>query len=42
MFEAAILPVSALTHFADAPPGGVVGCFNAGHVGVWARKLPRA
>jgi ubiquinone/menaquinone biosynthesis C-methylase UbiE len=23
---------------ADAPPGGVVGYFNAGHVGVWARK----
>jgi len=26
---------------ADAPPGGVVGYFNVGHVGVWARK-PRA
>jgi ubiquinone/menaquinone biosynthesis C-methylase UbiE len=23
---------------ADAPAGGVVGYFNAGHVGVWARK----
>lgn len=23
---------------ADAPSGGVVGYFNAGHVGVWARK----
>jgi SAM-dependent methyltransferase len=23
---------------ADAPPGGVVGYFNSGHVGVWARK----
>jgi ubiquinone/menaquinone biosynthesis C-methylase UbiE len=23
---------------ADAPPGGVVGYFNLGHVGVWARK----
>jgi hypothetical protein len=23
---------------ADAPPGGVVGYFNTGHVGVWARK----
>jgi ubiquinone/menaquinone biosynthesis C-methylase UbiE len=23
---------------ADAPPGGVVGYFNAGHVGVWAAK----
>jgi ubiquinone/menaquinone biosynthesis C-methylase UbiE len=23
---------------ADAPPGGVVGYFNAGHVGVWASK----
>jgi SAM-dependent methyltransferase len=23
---------------ADAPPGGVVGYFNAGHLGVWARK----
>ena len=23
---------------ADAPPGGVVGYFNCGHVGVWARK----
>ena len=23
---------------ADAPPGGVVGYFNVGHVGVWARK----
>jgi len=41
MFEAAIFAISALTHFADAPPGGV-GCFNAGHVGVWARKPRRA
>ncbi|MGH8702656.1 MAG: class I SAM-dependent methyltransferase [Burkholderiales bacterium] len=24
---------------ADAPPQGVVGYFNSGHVGVWARKL---
>jgi SAM-dependent methyltransferase len=24
---------------ADAPPGGVVGYFNLGHVGAWARKL---
>jgi ubiquinone/menaquinone biosynthesis C-methylase UbiE len=24
---------------ADAPTGGVVGYFNLGHVGVWARKL---
>jgi ubiquinone/menaquinone biosynthesis C-methylase UbiE len=23
---------------ADTPPGGVVGYFNSGHVGVWARK----
>jgi hypothetical protein len=23
---------------ADAPPQGVVGYFNSGHVGVWARK----
>jgi SAM-dependent methyltransferase len=23
---------------ADAPPGGVVGYFNSGHVGVWAKK----
>jgi hypothetical protein len=23
---------------ADAPPEGVVGYFNSGHVGVWARK----
>ena len=24
---------------ADAPPQGVVGYFNSGHIGVWARKL---
>lgn len=24
---------------ADAPPEGVVGYFNSGHIGVWARKL---
>jgi len=24
---------------ADAPPGGVVGYFNSGHIGVWARKM---
>ncbi|HUH93509.1 MAG TPA: methyltransferase domain-containing protein [Casimicrobiaceae bacterium] len=24
---------------AEAPPGGVVGYFNLGHVGVWARRL---
>jgi SAM-dependent methyltransferase len=23
---------------ADAPPGGVVGYFNSGHVGIWAKK----
>jgi hypothetical protein len=23
---------------ADAPPEGVVGYFNLGHVGVWAKK----
>lgn len=23
----------------DAPPGGVVGYFNSGHVGVWAKKV---
>jgi len=27
---------------ADAPPQGVVGYFNSGHVGVWARKRQRA